>query len=59
MRRLANRVVRTFTDAIGAREATLILGVAMVGYGAGSICPPAGFICPGLVLLYVAIFGLR
>jgi hypothetical protein len=44
---------------IGPREFGLLSGLALLGYGAGAVYPPAGFVLPGAVLLYVAIAGLR
>lgn len=48
-----------FANVIGAREAILLVGLGLVAYGAGSVYLPAGFFLPGIVILYVAIFGLR
>jgi hypothetical protein len=44
---------------LGAREIALLLGLGLVGYGAGLIYVPAGFVLPGAVLLYVSIVGLK
>ena len=45
--------------SIGPREAALLIGLALLAYGAGFVYWAAGFILPGIVLLYVAIIGLR
>lgn len=55
MKNLASRVFA----AIEARELILLVGLAAVGYGAGSVYLPAGFFVPGAVLLFVAINGTR
>lgn len=44
---------------IGFREILLLSGVALVGYGASAVYPPAAFLAPGAVLVGVAIFGVR
>lgn len=44
---------------IGFREMLLIVGAALLGVGAGLIYPAAGFIAPAVVLLYVAIRGVK
>jgi hypothetical protein len=44
---------------IGPREAGLLSGLVLLGYGAHLVYPPAAFALPGAVLLYVAIAGLR
>jgi hypothetical protein len=44
---------------IGPCEAALLSGLGLVGYGAGVVYRLAGFIVPGVVVLSVAIVGLR
>jgi hypothetical protein len=44
---------------IGMRELTLYTGLGLTGYGLYQIYPPAAFIIPGAVIVYVAIFGVR
>lgn len=36
-----------------------LAGLALLGYGAWLVYPPAGFLAPGLVMCGVAIFGVR
>jgi hypothetical protein len=52
-------IVKAIVGSIGPREAALLLGLSLLGYGAGYIYWAAGFILPSAVLLYVAIVGLR
>lgn len=59
MSRAIGRMTAAIGKAIGAREAMLLSGLALLGYGAGSIYWPAGFFLPGAVLLFCAIIGLR
>lgn len=58
MRRLAS-IAGAIGKVIGPREIGLLAGLVLVGYGAWSVYPPAGFVAPGAVLLYVVIAGLR
>ena len=51
--------IGSIAKSIGPREGAMLLGLAMLGYGAGYIYWPAGFILPAAVLLYVALAGLR
>lgn len=57
MKKLASRAVSALTN--NAQELMLVLGLGLVGYGAGSVYLPAGFFLPGAVITYVAIFGMR
>lgn len=59
MKNLARRFAAAVAGLIGPREAGLIMGLALLGYGAALVYPPAGFILPAAVLLYVVIAGLR
>jgi hypothetical protein len=59
MKNLAKRLAATLANMIGPREVGLLAGLALLGYGAGSVYLPAGFFLPGAVLLYVVIAGLR
>ena len=53
------KAITAMVKSIGPREAALLIGLALLAYGAGFVFWAAGFILPGLVLLYVAIVGLR
>lgn len=57
MKRLASGIA-AIARTVGPREAGLLIGLGLVGYGAAQVYPPAGFVLPGMVLLYVAIAGL-
>jgi len=35
----------------------LFLGLALLGYGAHMIYPPAAFLVPGAILIFTAIFA--
>lgn len=66
MKKFASRVIascgrgaKAIATVIGVREAMLLSGLGLVGYGAGSVYLPAGFFLPGAVLLFCAIVGLR
>jgi hypothetical protein len=45
-------------SVFGPRELALILGLALIAYGAQQIFPPAAAILPGAVFVYIAIAGL-
>lgn len=53
--------LRRAAAALADRERDLVLlaGLGLAGYGAAQIFLPAGFLLPGAVLVYVAIFGVR
>jgi hypothetical protein len=42
---------------IGFREILLFGGAALLSVGAWPIYPPASFIIPGAILVYVSVFG--
>lgn len=42
---------------IGFREILLFGGSALLSVGAWLVYPPAGFIVPGAILVYVSVFG--
>ena len=44
---------------VGGRELALALGLVLLGYGASLVYLPAGFILAGVILVYVAVFGVR
>ena len=50
---------QTLLAPIGFREVLLLGGAAPVGYGASFVFPPAAFMAPGVVLVGVAVFGVR
>ena len=53
------KAIIAILKSVGPREAALLIGLALLAYGAGFVYWAAGFILPGIVLLYVAIIGLR
>lgn len=55
---LIGAVVAKAAKSIGPREGAMLVGLAMLGYGAGFIFWPAGFILPAIVLLYFALAGI-
>lgn len=56
---MAGRMLSAITTVFGARELTLLGGLGMFGYGLWLIWIPGAFVGVGLVLLGLAIFGLR
>lgn len=52
-----SRATKTFFAPIGFREILLFGGSALLSAGAYLIYPPAGFVLPGIVLVYVSVFG--
>jgi hypothetical protein len=52
-------VAGAIISTIGFRDLLLFGGVALVGYGASMVYPPAAYIVPGVVLTAVAVFGVR
>jgi hypothetical protein len=48
-----------FLAPIGFREVLLLGGSVLLGVGAAAVYPPAAFIAPGVVLVGVAVFGVR
>jgi hypothetical protein len=44
---------------IGFREVLLLGGATLLGLGASLIYPPAAYLAPGVVLVGVAVFGVR
>ena len=52
---LAVFVARSF----GVGEVMLVGGLALTGYGAWQVYPPAGFFIPGAIMLALVAFGVR
>lgn len=52
---LISRALLVAAKEIGADGALLSTGLSLLGYGAYLIYPPAGFIVPGLVLVWIAV----
>jgi len=44
--------------AVAARELALLIGLALLAGGAAQIYPPAAYLVPGAILVYVAIKGI-
>ncbi|MCW1932623.1 hypothetical protein [Pararhodobacter zhoushanensis] len=44
---------------IDRRDVVGLVGVGLLGYGAGLILPAAGFLVSGAVFTAVAVFGVR
>ena len=59
MKQFFYRAIAAVTNAVGPRELGLLIGLLMIGYGAGLVWLPAGLFLPGAVLLYISIFGLK
>ena len=53
-----NNFIGAIASSIGPREGALLLGLGLLGYGASLVYWAAGFLLPGIVLIYVAIVGL-
>ena len=53
------RLIGAVLGKFGAQEATLLGGLALLGYGCSLVYWPAAFIMPGAILAAVAIFGVR
>lgn len=51
--------IQVLLAPIAFREVLLFGGSVLLGYGAGMIYPPAMFVVPGVVLVGVAVFGVR
>lgn len=43
---------------IGFRELLLFAGAGLIGWGLLPVYPPAAFIAPGIIITYVAVFGV-
>lgn len=56
---LVGMIWRTLIAPIGFREVLLLGGTAMLGLGAAMVYPPALYLAPGVVLVGVAVFGVR
>jgi len=50
---------KTLLAPIGFREVLLLGGSALLGYGASFVYPPAAYLAPGVVLVGVAVLGVR
>jgi hypothetical protein len=50
---------RAVAQHFDRRDAMFFVGIALGAYGAWCIYPPAGFLVAGVVLVGVAIFGVR
>ena len=44
---------------VDARDVFAIVGVSLLGYGFWRLDPALGCIVPGIVLTYLALFGVR
>ena len=52
-----NGAVAVFAAPIGFREILLFGGSALLSAGSWMVYPPAAFIVPGAILVFVAVFG--
>jgi len=59
VRKAFGAIWSTVRSALGVREILLVIGACLLGYGSFLIWAPAGFVVPGAVLAYVAIFGVK
>lgn len=57
--RAIDALAKAVSSVIGPPEVAFLIGLVMVGYGAGLVWLPAGIFLPGMILLYVSIFGLK
>lgn len=51
------KFLSTISSVFGFREILLFGGTILLAAGAWPIYPPASFIIPGAILVYVSIFG--
>lgn len=51
------KFLRVVGEVIGFREVLLFGGIVLLSVGAWPIYPPASFIIPGVILVYVSVFG--
>ncbi|MEO3386020.1 hypothetical protein [Mesorhizobium sp. CAU 1741] len=59
LRSYLRRAATSVAAAVDARDLVLATGLVLAGYGLFEVYPPAAFIGPGCVLIYVAIFGVK
>lgn len=53
----ASKFTTAAVEPIGFREVLLFGGAVLLAVGMWSIFPPASFLIPGAILVYVSIFG--
>lgn len=53
----ASKFTAAAVEPIGFREILLFGGAILLAIGMWSIFPPASFLIPGAILVYVSIFG--
>ncbi len=51
--------IQAMLAPIAFREVLLFAGAGLIGYGLSLVYPAAGFVAPGIILAYVAIFGVN
>jgi hypothetical protein len=51
------KFLSSICSALGFREILLFGGMILLSIGAWPIYPPASFIVPGAILVYVSVFG--
>jgi hypothetical protein len=55
----ASLTAKALLSPIGFREVLLLGGAILLALGASAIYPPAAYLAPGVVLVGVAVFGVR
>lgn len=55
--RVAGVALAAVAAPIGFREILLFGGAMLLSVGAWQVYPPAAFIIPGAILVYVSVFG--
>lgn len=55
LRPALRRLLAAIGGSIGVDDVLLVIGVALLAYGAGLIYQPAGYLVPGAVLVWIAL----
>ena len=53
------KYLKSFFGAIDVRDYILFAGLGLLSYGLSLVNLPIAFIAPGVVLVYVAVFGIK
>lgn len=59
VRRSVSLAAGALLSIFGVREVMFLAGAGMVGWGLAMVWLPSAFICPGLMLAYVSVFGVK